>query len=309
MSKNMIHISVLVILGLLATAFLGCSNNGGRFVPTTSSEEALALVEEGWDLLKIHPGLTWPEYEAMAASARREGIEFGGHVPAEVGLERAIAEGQLTFDHIDGYVEYLYGVNPDSVDEEALRTIIEQTREAGAWEVLYGTSDLETLKAYPELQYMPRNVVASWVRQFEQRVASPDYDIAAATRWIDVRMQVLGALNDAGAGILMGTDAPQQFSVPGFSLHREMARMVDAGMTPYQVLRSGTVAVGTYFSAWDAFGTVAPGQRADLILLRANPLADVANVANPAGVMVAGRWFSGDRISERLAAISASYRD
>ena len=121
-------------------------------------------------------------------------------------------------------------------------------------------------------------------------------------------MDVLAELNRAGAGILMGTDAPQQYSVPGFSLHREMERMVDAGMTPYEVLRSGTANVGSYFSAWDTFGLVAGGQRADLLLLTANPLEDVSNVARRAGVMVRGRWYPEDQIQERLAEIAESYR-
>src|SRR5690606_20889894 len=104
------------------------------------------------------------------------------------------------------------------------------------------------------------------------------------------RKRLLDILEDEGVGILMGTDAPQQFSVPGFSLHREMALMVEAGLTPFEVLTSGTVNVGRYFSNADTFGTIAPGQRADMILVDGNPLADIGNVARSSGVMVRGRW-------------------
>ncbi len=117
-------------------------------------------------------------------------------------------------------------------------------------------------------------------------------------------MVVLEALADGGAGILMGTDSPQIFSVPGFSLHREMKAMADAGMTPWQILVSGTRSVGEYFQRHDAFGTVAVGQRADLLLLNADPLQDVANVANRAGVMVRGTWLPEDRIRQRLEEIA-----
>ena len=106
----------------------------------------------------------------------------------------------------------------------------------------------------------------------------------------------------------MGTDAPQQFSVPGFSLHRELGHMSRAGMSPFAILASGTRSVGEYFRAQDRFGTVAPGQRADLVLLQANPLADVANVSRIAGVMARGRWLPREEIDAGLERIAAAYR-
>jgi imidazolonepropionase-like amidohydrolase len=107
--------------------------------------------------------------------------------------------------------------------------------------------------------------------------------------------------------ILMGTDAPQQFSVPGFSLHRELLRMREAGMSPYEILKSGTVNVGEYFRKQDPFGTIAPLQRADLVLLDANPLADIANVARIRGVMVRGRWLDRAALDAGLAAIEKKH--
>ena len=95
-------------------------------------------------------------------------------------------------------------------------------------------------------------------------------DRAAALRVIDARMQVLSALHESGARILMGTDAPQVFSVPGFSLHRELERMVDAGMSPYAILESGSKNVGEYFANEDEFGTIAVGQRAAVLLADAD---------------------------------------
>ncbi len=284
-----------------------------------SPEEAVAKVRkqkaEGWNLLKIHPGLTMEEYDAMAKTAREEGIRFGGHVPADVGLMHAIEQGQETFDHIDGYVEYLRTVNENEVDEDALAEAVRRTIEAGAWvvptmalwEALYGTIDIEDLRAYDELKYMPPDMVQSWFDRTNNQLNNPRYDRAAALRVIDARMQVLEALHEAGARILMGTDAPQVFSVPGFSLHRELERMVAAGMSPYAILESGSKNVGEYFANEDAFGTIAVGQRADLLLVNANPLDDVAHLQALSGVMVRGRWLSQEAIAERLAKIAASY--
>ena len=106
---------------------------------------------------------------------------------------------------------------------------------------------------------------------------------------------------------LVGADAPQQFSVPGFSLHREIQRMTQAGMSPYEVLVTGTRNVGEYFANEDEFGTIAAGQRADLVLLTGNPLENLANVDGIEGVMVAGRWLPRAEIDRRLDAIAAAY--
>src|SRR5690606_14541346 len=92
--------------------------------PEQAIERVQQQVEEGWDLLKVHPGLTREEYDAMATTAHALGIRFGGHVPADVGLEHALEMGQETFDHVDGYVELLGG---DTADAERLAAIVEKT--------------------------------------------------------------------------------------------------------------------------------------------------------------------------------------
>lgn len=280
----------------------------------SSVEEAIAKVrtqkKEGWDLLKVHPGLTRDEYDAMAKTAREEGIRFGGHVPEEVGLAHAIEMGQETFDHIDGYVEALQG-DQGPVDETKLSALVKKSKEAGVWivptsalwEVLMGTVPLETLRAYDELRYVAPATVENWSKAYNDRLAQ--IPRPAAVNIVKNRTRILRALHEGGVRILMGTDAPQQFSVPGFSLHRELLRMRDAGMTPYEILRSGTVTVGQYFAKDDAFGTIEPGKRADLVLLEANPLADIANVAKIDGVMVRGRWLSRGAIDEGLKKIDA----
>jgi len=284
-----------------------------------SPEQAVEMVRrqkgEGWDLLKVHPGLTRAEYDAMARTAREVGIRFGGHVPEEVGLLHAIEMGQETFDHLDGYVEYLNGFQ-GPLDPARLAEAVRRTREAGAWvvptmalwEVLFGVGELDSLRAYPELRYVPPQQVEGWSNAWRQRVAAPGFDAAVGRRVIDNRTRLLRALHEGGVRVLMGTDAPQQFSVPGFSLHRELRRMAAAGMSPYAILQSGTRNVGEYFRGQDAFGTVAPGQRADLLLLDANPLEDVANVGRIAGVMARGRWLPRAAIDARLERIAAGYR-
>ena len=283
--------------------------------PEQATGKVRAQVEEGWDLLKVHPGLTMAEYDAMATTANELGIPFGGHVPADVGIAHAIDMGQQTIDHLDGYIEFLNG-GEGPLDPARLAAIVERTRSAGAWvvptmalwETIMGTPSVEELSAYVELQYMPSPTRDQWSRQHVARLSAPGFDPDVARTIVDNRMIILKALSDAGVRVLMGTDAPQQFSVPGFSIHRELSIMADAGMSPYEILRSGTTNVGLYFRERDTFGTVMAGGRADLLLVDDNPLEDIGNLEHRSGVMVRGLWLPEQAIQERLASIAASYQ-
>ena len=297
------------------TLYLAGPSLGGQAVKT--AEEAASKVREqhaeGWDLLKIFPGLSRDNYDVIVRTAREVGIPFAGHVPSEVGLLHALEMRQLTIDHLDGYIEYLNGATRAVPDEE-LRKVAQLTREAGTmvvptmalWEVLRGFPEIEALKALPELQYMPRDQVEQWTEGYSKRRADPKFDFASVKWIVENRMRLLKIMHEEGVGILFGTDAPQQFSVPGFSIHHEVKRMADAGMRPYEILRSGTASVGAYFQDKDKFGMVVPGHRADLLLLEANPLDDAANIARRAGVMVRGRWIPEAEIQKKLAAIAGA---
>ncbi len=285
-------------------------NEGSVNSPREAEEQVRRQKREGWDLLKIHPGPTLDEYNAMAVAAQEVGIRFAGHVPADVGLEHAILMGQETFDHLDGYIEYLDAFEGE-VDEDRLQYIVQLTRDAGAWVVptmvlwevgIIGRGDADELAGYPEMRYWPSGQVWGWGNR--QRAAASRTSPERAAQWAANRNRVLKALSDGGAGILLGTDSPQIFSVPGFSIHRELKAMADAGMSAWEILVSGTRNVGEYFQGRDAFGTVAVGRRADLLLLNANPLSDVANVADRAGVMFRGRWLPEEEIRRRLEEIA-----
>jgi imidazolonepropionase-like amidohydrolase len=283
-----------------------------------SPEQAVSMVrqqkQEGWDLLKVHPGPNRDEYDAMAKTAKEVGIRFAGHVPADVGLIHALEMGQETIDHVDGYIEYLNG-DAGPVDEAKLADVVRRTKAAGAWivptmalwETLIGYADLDTLAALPELKYAPPQQVEQWKSAHRNRLNQPDFDRKKAELIATNRMRILKALHEGGVRILFGTDAPQQFSVPGFSIHREMALMVKCGFTPYQIIQSATKNAGDYFKGKDNFGTIEAGKRADLILVEGNPLKDVASIARRAGVMLRGQWLPESEIRKRLDGIAASW--
>jgi imidazolonepropionase-like amidohydrolase len=300
------------------TLYLAGPAFSGRGVPTPDA--AIARVKqqktEGWDLLKVQTGLSRETYDAMARTARDAEIRFGGHVPQAVGVERALEVRQDTIDHLDGFAEHLNGQSA-RVPDETIKAFAARVKQSGVavvptmfvWETLRGPVTLESRTSLPELRYLPRQIVEQWIGSLTRRLQNPQFDAGAARQYIENRNRILRALDEAGVPILLGSDAPQQFNVPGFSIHREMASMSRAGMTPYEVLRSGTAAVGEHLREKDTFGRVATGHRADLILLDANPLADLANAARLDGVMIRGRWISQRDVQARLEAIAKASED
>jgi len=293
----------------------GPSFTGSGPTATTSAEQASERVKaqkaEGWDLLKVHPGLKLEVYEAMARTAKEAGIEFSGHIPADVGLVRAIDLGQRTVDHLDGYIEFL-NAQDEAIDGGKLDEIVKKTRDTGTWvvptmvlwETIIGAANADEMEAYPELKYMPKQMVQNWKTSYRRKLIAPDFNAARARQTAANRKVLLKALSDGGARIIFGTDAPQQYSVPGFSIQRELRAMKEAGMSNFQILQSATKNVGDYYQAVDKFGQVAPGHRADLVLLAGNPIEDLGHVAKRAGVMVRGRWLPEAEIQSRLQKIA-----
>jgi hypothetical protein len=296
------------------TLYLAGPALSGNTARTPAEAEAIVRQQkkEGWDLLKIQTGLSLETYEAIVRTAHEVGIRSGGHVPAAVGVERAMA-GQETIDHLDGYAEVLGGQSAP-VSDTAIRDLAAKLRTSGVWsvptlfvwETLRGPVTLESRTSLPELRYLPRQLVGQWTTALGNRLKNPQFNAANARHYIDNRKRILKALDDAGARILAGSDAPQQFNVPGFSLLRELKSMAEAGMSPYAVLRSATATVGEHYLHKDSFGSVAIGHRADLLLVNANPLTNLDNLALRTGVMLRGRWIPESEIQSRLAAIAKS---
>ena len=304
----------------------GPSFNGNS---VTSPEQGAARVREqkaaGYDLLKIHPGLSIDQYAAITDAARDVGIPFGGHVPYPVHVYSALEQGQVTIDHFDGYMRALlaegspahqwppqwFGMNFTlHTDKEQIAEAVAKTKAAGAWIVptetlmvhMAGKTTIEDLVARPEMKYMSKAQVTAWADAARNFRATPNFTEEQRKQWLTLRRELLKSMHEAGVGILLGSDAPQIFNVPGFSIHREMVIMVDNGLTPAQVLTAGSAAVAKYFNL-DHSGRIENGHNADMVLLRANPLSDISNTRRIEGVMVAGRYYDADTIESWLSDI------
>lgn len=297
----------------------------GKIAPTP--EDGARIVREqkqaGYDLVKILGGMPPPVYDSIMKTAHAVKIDVAGHVPGEVGVRGALAARQRSIDHLDQYIPALQ-LRPDITREEEDRRIAEiaqLTAKSGVWNVptmylwdlFHNAETGEALRArLTETRYLPKTMIDEWTKSKNGRLRPPNDTPTGVggfgqtgLRVMELRRKIFRALKAARAPIALGTDSPQMFSVPGFSTHRELTLMVEElGYTPYEALESGTLKVAEYFGTTKETGTVAQGKRADLILLNANPLTNIANTENRAGVMVNGRWLPESDIQKRLAEIA-----
>jgi hypothetical protein len=119
--------------------------------------------------------------------------------------------------------------------------------------------------------------------------------------------KVVGALHRAGVPLVAGTDVMGvPLIVPGAALHRELQLLTESGLTPYEAIRTATINAAVFLGKEEEFGTVAEGKRADLLLVDANPLQDLARLKAPVGVMVRGKWLTREELQQRLTALTGN---
>ncbi|HEY0677800.1 MAG TPA: amidohydrolase family protein [Chitinophagaceae bacterium] len=280
----------------------------------------------GYDFMKLHPGLTKENFAAVVSAAKQMNMPFAGHVSYDVGVWRAIDAGYETIEHLDGFVESLvpgieniseqdngiFGMlSADKADTSRIAKLMNALREKNIWVVPTQSlaerwfapgKDAEAYRNDPEMIYMSPATMNSWVNSKKNLMNNPKYDAASVNRFIELRRKLINACNRYGVGLLLGSDAPQVFDVPGFSIHHELKYLVDAGLTPYQAIRTGTSNVGRFYKKED-LGTIKAGAIADLVLLNGNPLADISQTKNIQGVVLNGKWLSKEWIDATLKSL------
>lgn len=293
-----------------------------------SPEQAVALVKEekkaGYDFLKILPGLTKENFAVVAKTAKEEGIRFAGHISFDVGVWNSINAEYQTIDHMDGFVEGLvpgvenmteketgfFGMNvARQADQSKIPVLMDELKKHNVWVVptqalaerwISSERSAEALRAAPEMKYMDAKTLDAWVKTKSSMKENPSYDSAKITDYIALRRKLIFAINQSGVGLLLGCDAPQVFNVPGVATHHELKYLVDAGLTPYEALKTGTVNVARFYKKEGKAGVVRKGAASELILLNANPLEDISNSRKIEGVMLRDKWLSKSYIEQSL---------
>lgn len=279
------------------------------------AERAVDLVVKvGADFVKIRTVESIETYRAIAGAAKRRGLTFVGH--ASVPPEEIVRAGQRSIEH--SFFPPLS--NLSAAERKELFERLAQNGTAVVPTTVTGTKSFpvayETAiqiindsrgKIDARRKYLSGYLIADWKEQAEERRGA---DLEGLIK--KIRPDVLKDLKEmraAGVRVMPGTDAGVLLIYPGFTLHDELQQFVsDLGMTPMEALVSATRHPAEFFGMQDSLGTVEEGKLADLVLLDADPLAEISNTQRIAGVVAAGRFMPKAELRKMLSRVEAAAR-
>lgn len=314
--------------------FLSGPSFSGSSVSSPEQAEQMVRDEKaaGYDHLKLHPGLEMDEFMGISKTANELGIPFGGHVSLNVGLEASLKGGYKSIEHMDGYIEAMipdYSRVLDSkiagpftmllvneADLSKLPKLIDMTLESKAWiaptltlfDRYFGSKPAEEYRNIPEMKYMSAAQVQSWIN-----AKKPYEEAGVLTKenvkpYLDFRNMLFMSLHKAGVPILMTSDSPQVFNVPGFSIHHEIELMSKAGMSNYEILKTGSVNPARYFGEEGEWGVIKAGASADFVLVKGNPLEDLSTLKQPFMVVMKGKVYDRNELKKQLEKIEENHK-
>lgn len=262
------------------------------------------LKRRGVDLIKVHNYTPRDVFFAIVDEARQQNLPVAGHVPLKVTIQEGIDAGMVSIEHFseDGRV-WKACSGGAQYRPEACRPFFEMLARRHVWQT-------PTLLALSELAVI--GTPASAISRDQLAYANKAFlELHAGNqRFFVTRPEVVGILKNvaeigkvvtrnmaaAGVGILAGCDA----MIARFCVHDELALMVAGGMTPLAALQTATINPARYLSRERTLGTVAAGRSADLVLLDANPLEDIAGVRRIRAVVTAGRFLDRKALDQLL---------
>ncbi|MEU0553802.1 amidohydrolase family protein [Dactylosporangium sp. NPDC006015] len=303
------------------------------------------VAADGADFVKVYSRLSAESFTAIAQEAHRLGLEFAGHCPDAVPVTAASDLGQRSFEHVfttwyatsghedeirralsrlvveaGDYNGWLHRVHP--LEVTAARTF-DPARAARVFRRLRGNDSHQTPTLVmhrvldlpgtvdaddPRLRYIPAEVRAGWdfaMQEIYLDGRTPQ-EAAEHEELFGHRVRFVGALHRAGVPVLAGTDTGTSYVYPGFSLHDELELLVRAGLPPMRALQAATRDPARFLGLGS--GTVRQGAAADLVVLDADPLADIRNTRRIHAVVVRGELITPERRDAMLEAVAAAAR-
>lgn len=290
------------------------------------------------DFIKVYSGLSKESYYAIVEEAKKQKIPFAGHVPGSMTLLECVRAGQRTTEHMMGFIEtasdssdYYYDVIRGNItdtliknnrtarrsllartfNEKKLDAIISELKKNDSWvcptmTVLRGIAYIKdsSMIKDPRMQYALGMFKNMWnpANDFRLRNSGDEF-FENERKEFELNKRILNLLHRGGVKILAGTDTPNPYCFPGFSLHDELQIMVESGLTPLQALQTATLNPAIFFNILNDYGTVSEKKLASLVLLQDNPLESIKNTTHIQAVILRGRFIDGKEINDLLAKV------
>ncbi len=300
--------------------------------PEDAHRAVANLKRQGADFIKLQSLIPRDAVFAIAEEAKKQEIAFEGHVPDAVRASEMSEAGMKSFEHLIGIFE---GSSP--AEDEFLKgnktegkflATYDATRAASlaamlaknqtwqcptlVWERGGNLVDVSDFSKDERVKYVPATWKNKTWKRFTDEITQGygTDDLATRKKFIEKELEVVGMLHNAGVPFLAGTDTPAGVHIfPGYSLHEELQRFVAAGFTPLEALQTATINPARFFGMEDQAGAIEKGKFADLVLLSANPLEDIANTQKIAAVILNGQYIRRAELDKMQGRVeSAAHR-
>ena len=305
------------------------TRRGKTWVHTTDEAEQIVteMAALGVDGIKAHSIFSSEIYQALLSSAEEHNLPLDGHLPVDHTFCPDNRDTECACASKSECWQSLRAMNVPAVahmeelikvvawDEETIQQAAHDVAEDGIWvtttayimrSIAEQADDLEgALARNQNMKYIHPLILEGIGWNLKENNYSKKIKLPQFYDYIKAVEDMTRALVAAEGNLMTGTDAPVPLMAPGFSLHGELATLVDIGLTPFQALQASTYNPALYLGKLDEFGTVEIGKRADLILLDGNPLENIANTQHISGVMVRGRWFDRADLDTMLELVAA----
>ncbi len=320
----------------VASPHLTGREQGNNFVVKTTEEARDAVRKSkaaGYDFIKITTFVPSLIYESAVDEAKKIGIRVVGHADREYVTAPRAWKAKQQIEHLDGYMEQilrddapmkgsvsdLYMSDPknwesiDFIDEAKIPLVAKKSVEANPFsnptQHFFKNSfskprSEDSMRAQPDFRFYPEKVQKQWFDFYKRSRMMNQVSWERKAKWIDARNKMIKAIHDAGGKLMAGSDTPEFLWLYGFALHHELKALRDAGISNYAALASGTRNPQEFLGVLDKVGTIEKGKRADLVLLNANPLNDIAATYDRAGVMFKGKYYTQTEMNRWLDEIA-----
>lgn len=292
----------------LAALIEGEGGNGRIATTPSDGRQSVRMAKaEGYEFIKVYSRLNIETYKAIVDEAYKQGMKVIGHIPNA--FQGNIEEAFIPHFDMVAHAEEFFKQTDDLSDRQAQR-FAKLCKDNGTWltptlivneSIAEQYRSLDSIRNLEAFQYVIPLMQSKWITSNQYNKASSPQKIAGNEERIEFNKLLVRAFKEAGVPMVAGTDAGTSGIIWGFSLHDEVALLVEAGLTPEEALISATRLPATWLGIDDKIGTIEEGKFADLILLDANPLTDINNTRKIAGVFFNGRWIDKATINKMLA--------
>ena len=283
--------------------------------PEEGRQAVRDIKAEGFDFVKVYSKLTLETFTAIREEALAQHVKMLGHIPGRVpgAIGSYMQPGFAMVAHAE---EFAYQAN--ALSQEDIPRFAQMAKANGTWLIstlvlneliVEQMRDLKKVMARPQIRFIyPPTVQETWVNNNRYAASATPQRIERLSKVVDFNRKLVAAFVHAGVPVVAGTDSLAPGVIAGFSLHDELQALVQAGMSCEQALAAATRLPAEWLGVASDRGTVQAGKRADLLLLDADPLADIANTRRISAVIANGRHLPARELERMLEALAKRYK-